>query len=203
MPDQVERRVILSAREAAEGEGPWRPRLSDLHRPQATEPVLTKTTHCSHFDVIPDTPLWLTGLHPPLLLEPKQEVGSEPQKPGATPVSPRPSNPPPVRSLSRVLEPHPPSEPRELVRSCRTWRVSFPMVGVATGPWELGKGKGRGGRHAQGFDLFGPRVACGCLCASREQRGFDFFSPLLAAAAAAAILECGEGQGSLWTEGDN
>lgn len=78
MPDQVERRVILSAREAAEGEGPWRPWLLDLHRPQATEPVLTEATHCSHFGVVPDPPPWLTGLHPPLLPEPKQEVGSEP-----------------------------------------------------------------------------------------------------------------------------
>lgn len=153
MPDQVERRVILSAREAAEGEGPRRLRLSDLHRPQATEPVLTEATHCSHFGVVPDPPLWLAGLHPPRLPEPKQEVGSEPQKPGAAPASARPRDPPPTPSLSPVVEPPPP------LRTPRTREIMSNMESIlskrrgATGPWGSGKGEGRGGGHAQGFDL--------------------------------------------------
>lgn len=126
-------------------------------------------------------------------------------------LAPRPAGAP--APLPSVTGPSLASPPRELGRSCRTWRVSFPMVEVLPGgPGGRRRAKPGAGDTPRGLTSLlrewseGAPARTGGLW----QLGLAFFSPLFfsflllaAASAAAAILECGEGQGSLWTEGDN
>lgn len=123
-------------------------------------------------------------------------------------------------SNSRVPGPCPASclplplhPPGELEKSCRTWRVSFPSVKVLPGPWGLGESESRGaGDTPRGLTFWARTWGEGAVARmgmlQRPGVGFFFFfwlaffpSLLLAAAtASAAILQCGEGQRSQWTE---
>lgn len=217
MPDQVKSGVILSAREASEGEGPklW---LSELHRPQATGALPNWSTHCSHFGVVPVPPLWLAGLHPPRVQSRNRKWARNPRSrerppPSALPSDPRPTTrgrPCPSPECYRPLPRFPAPRTREIMSNMES--ILSDGRGATGGPWGPEEGEARGGGHAQGLDLFAPRVEWGRSSADgwALAAGFGFFSPLFfsflllaAASAAAAILECGEGQGSLWTEGDN